>query len=281
MTVEAKRTWLVTGASRGLGRAVTSTVLDAGEHVVAAVRDPASVSDLLACHPSSLTVVALDVARRADVFAAVARAQAVTGGIDVLVNNAGYGLAGAVEEVSEQQVRDLLDVNLLGALWCVQAVLPGMRERGSGHIFQLSSVAGLRAYPNLGLYCASKWALEGFSDALADEVAPFGIGVTIVEPGEFRTQWSAGSLDRAQPLAAYDDVLAKRRHGLSGAFADVQPGDPSRIGPALLEVLRAPAPPRRLLLGNGAIDSIPQVYQERLAGWAQWEKLARSVDFPA
>jgi NAD(P)-dependent dehydrogenase (short-subunit alcohol dehydrogenase family) len=154
-----------------------------------------------------------------------------------------------------------------------------MRERGTGRIFQISSVAGLTTYPNLGLYCASKWALEGWSDALAQEVASFGIRVTIVELGEFRTEWSAGSLARAEPLAAYDDILATRRHGLSGAYAHLQPGDPRRAGEALLKLLQAEEPPRRVLLGGGAADLIPQVYRDRLAAWERWDGLARSVDF--
>ncbi|RZU51639.1 NADP-dependent 3-hydroxy acid dehydrogenase YdfG [Krasilnikovia cinnamomea] len=280
MTADRQRTWFITGASRGLGRAFAEVALDAGERVVATARDTAGLAGLVDRYGTDRVVpLRLDVRDRAAVHSAVRDGVAAAGAVDVLVNNAGYGLAGAVEEVSEEQVRDQFDVNVFGALWCTQAVLPFMREHGSGHILQISSVAGLTTYPNLGMYCASKWALEGLSETLAQEVAAFGIHVTLVELGEFRTEWSAGSLVRAAPLAAYDDVLAKRRHGLSGAYAHLQPGDPRRAGEALLEVVRADSPPRRLLLGNGAADLIPQVYRQRLDEWAQWEKLARAADF--
>ncbi|MBB5783207.1 oxidoreductase [Nonomuraea jabiensis] len=280
-TTSRPRRWLVTGASRGLGRAVAEAALAAGDTVIATARKPAALNDLVAAHGDRAVALPLDVTDRQAVFAAVERAVELAGGIDVLVNNAGHGLAGAVEEVSETQAREELEVNFFGALWCVQAVLPVLRRRGGGHIFQMSSIAGVTTYPNLGLYCASKWALEGLSETLAQEVAGFGIRVTIVEPGEFRTEWSAGSMVRAVPLAAYDDVLAKRRHGLSGVYAHLQPGDPARLGQALLEVLDADPPPLRLLLGRGAAELAPRVLRERVAGWEPWRELAEKVDFDA
>jgi NAD(P)-dependent dehydrogenase (short-subunit alcohol dehydrogenase family) len=155
-----------------------------------------------------------------------------------------------------------------------------MRRQRSGHIVQVSSLGGTTAFPGTGLYHASKWALEGLSESLALEVAPFGIGVTILEPGPFRTDWNGTSMDRAQPLAAYDQVLAQRRHQLSGAFAGSQPGDPRRAAQALLDVLASGQPPRRLLLGSAAADNAPRACQQRLAEWSQWEQLARSADFP-
>ncbi|MDQ3403044.1 MAG: oxidoreductase [Actinomycetota bacterium] len=273
------RKWLITGASRGLGRAFTDAALDAGDLVVATARNPETLQDLVDKHGDRAVVLPLDVTDRTAVLATVSAAAEQVGGIDVLVNNAGYGLAGAVEEVSERQARDQMDVNFFGALWCAQAVLPIMRRQGSGHIFQISSIAALTAYPNLGMYSASKWALDGLSDALAQEVAGFGIGVTIVELGEFRTAWSAGSMVRADPMPEYDEVLAKRRVGLSGAYADVQPGDPRKAGEALLAVLASAKPPVRLLLGRGCADLAPRVYRERIEEWATWDDLARSVDF--
>ncbi|MEV7009991.1 oxidoreductase [Streptosporangium sp. NPDC051022] len=278
-TSSRPRRWFVTGASRGLGRAFAEAALAAGETVVATAREVGTLRDLVTEYGERAVTLPLDVTDRPAVFAAVKEAVALVGGVDVLVNNAGYGLAGAVEEVSEAEARDELEVNLFGALWCVQAVLPVLREQGGGHIFQVSSIAGITAYPNLGLYCASKWALEGLSEALAQEVAGFGVTVTIVEPGEFRTGWSAGSLVRATPLAAYDEVLAKRRHGLSGAYAHLQPGDPAKAGRALLEVLAADRPPLRLLLGRGAADLAPRVYGERLREWESWRELAVGADF--
>ncbi|MET8060280.1 oxidoreductase [Streptomyces microflavus] len=279
MTGRAARTWLVTGASRGLGRAIAETALAAGDVVVATARRPETLHDLTATYGDRVVPLALDVSDRAAAFAVVRQAVDAVGRIDVLLNNAGYGLSGGVEEVSEAQARAQLDVNFFGALWVTQAVLPVMRRQGSGHILQMSSTAGITTYPNIGLYHASKWALEGLSETLAQEVAGFGIHVTLVEPGEFRTEWSAGSMVRASPMTEYDEVLARRRHGMSGAYADVQPGDPRRAGEALLRILDADKPPLRLLLGTNAADLAPRVYQERLQEWERWDTLARTTDF--
>ncbi|MFD8145165.1 oxidoreductase [Streptomyces sp. NPDC059708] len=280
MTEGTPRVWFVTGASRGLGRAVAEAVLEAGDTVVATARRVEALGGLVERFGARVIPMTLDVSDRAAVFATVAEAAERAGRIDVLLNNAGYGLAGAVEEVTEQQVRDQFDVNFLGALWTTQAVLPLMRRQGSGHLLQMSSIAGVTTYPNLGLYCASKWALEAMGETLAQEVAGFGIKVTLIEAGEFRTDWSASSLVRATPKTAYDTVLAKRRHGLSGAFAHLQPGDPRRAGAALLKLVEAPDPPLRLLLGTTAADRAPTALHERLTGWQQWAPLAPTTDFP-
>lgn len=278
MSQERVRTWLVTGASRGLGRVVVEAVLEAGERVVATSRTPGSLSDLEEVHGDRLVPLTLDVTDRSAVLDAFASAAEATGGVDVLVNNAGYGLAGAVEEVGEQLVRDQFDVNFLGALWAVQGVLPIMRRQGQGNIFQISSIAAVATYPNLGIYCASKWALEAMSETLAQEVAGHGIRVTIVQLGELRTAWSADSMVRAEPMSAYDDVLASRRHGLSGAFADRQPGSPRRAAQVLLDVVDRDDLPLRLLLGTGAAALAPQVYRNRLDEWQRWSALAPVVD---
>ncbi len=274
------RTWLVTGASRGLGRAFCEVALEAGDAVVATARRPEQLDDLVAAHPERALAVALDVTDRAAVDRVVHEAAGFTGRIDVLVNNAGYGLAGGVEEASEQEVRDQFEVNVFGALWCTQAVLPVMRAQGSGHLFQVSSVGGVAAFPNTGIYHASKWALEGFSESLAQEVAGFGIGVTIVEPGPFRTDWNGDSMVRATPMPEYDDVLGARREAMSGAHARTQKGDPRRAGEALLRVLASDRPPLRLLLGAMAADIAPARYAERLAEWSTWDEAARGADFP-
>ncbi|MFF4324703.1 oxidoreductase [Streptomyces sp. NPDC001568] len=279
MSGQRTRVWLITGASRGLGQAIAEVVLDAGDTVVATARDSSSLDALVDRYGDRVVPLALDVTDRAEVFAVVAEAAERTGRIDVVLNNAGYGLAGAVEEVAEQQVRDQFDVNFFGALWVTQAVLPVMRRQGGGHLLQMSSIAGVTTYPNLGMYCASKWALEAVSETLAQEAEGFGVKVTLVEAGEFRTDWSAGSMVRAVPKAAYDGVLAKRRHGLSGAYAHLQPGDPRKAGEALLKLVDAEAPPLRVLLGNGAADLAPSVLRDRLATWEEWDALARTTDY--
>lgn len=279
MTLLSPRTWFITGASRGLGRAFAEVALEAGDSVVATARRPEQLDDLVAAHPGKAVVLALDVTDKIAVEKVVAEAAAFTGRLDVLVNNAGYGLAGGVEEASEQEVREQFEVNVFGALWCTQAVLPLMREQQGGHLFQISSIGGVAGFLNTGTYHASKWALEGFSESLAQEVASFGIGVTIVEPGPFRTDWNGDSMMRATPMPAYDDILGGRREAMSGALARTQAGDPRKAGDALLRVLDSPTPPRRLLLGKLAADVGPATYQQRLAEWAEWDSVARSADF--
>ena len=280
MTAKTPRTWLITGGGRGLGRAFADVALDVGDAVVVTARDVHQLDDLVGAHPGRALALPLDVTDRSAVAEVVRDAAGLTGRIDVLVNNAGYGLAGGVEEVNEQQVRDQFEVNLFGALWCTQAVLPVMRAQGTGHIFQISSIGGVAAFLNTGIYHASKWALEGLSESLAQEVAGFGIGVTIVEPGAFRTDFNGDSMVRATPMLAYDEVLRDRRDAHSGAYARTQPGDPHRAGRALLSVLESDAPPRRLLLGAAAADLGPSTYRQRLAVWADWDQVARAADFP-
>ena len=281
MSIPTPRTWFITGASRGLGRAFAEVALEAGDSVVATARKAEQLSDLVEQHPGKAFALALDVTDKAAVETVVAEAKGFTGRLDVLVNNAGYGLAGGVEEASEQEVRDQFEVNVFGALWCTQAVLPIMREQGAGHLFQISSIGGVAGFLNTGIYHASKWALEGFSESLAQEVAGFGIGVTIVEPGPFRTDWNGDSMTRATPLPAYDGVLGDRRTAMNGDLARTQAGDPRRAGEALITVLESATPPRRLLLGVLAADVGPATYQARLAEWAQWDSVARASDFPA
>ena len=273
------RTWLVTGASRGLGRAFAEVALEAGDAVVATARKAEQLQDLIGAHPDRALALQLDVTDREQVLAVVAEATQFRGRLDVLVNNAGYGLAGAVEEAGEQQVRDQFEVNVFGALWCTQAVLPVMRAQRAGHLFQISSIGGVAGFLNTGIYHASKWALEGFSESLAQEVAPFGIGVTIVEPGPFRTDWNGDSMARATPIPAYDDILGARREAMSGSQARTQAGDPRKAGQALLQVLASDTPPRRLLLGALAADTAPSIYQQRLQEWASWDAVARGADF--
>ncbi len=275
---ESDRVWLITGAGRGLGRAFTEEAVRGGDKVIATVRSDPARRELAAAYGDAVLAVALDVTDRAAVHAAVEQGLMHFGHLDVLVNNAGYGLAGGVEEISEDQARRQMEVNFFGALWCTQAVLPVMRAQRAGHIFQISSLGGLIALPNTSCYNASKWALEGLSDSLSQEVSEFGIRVTIVEPGPFRSDWNGGSMDRAAPLPDYDDVLGLRREALSGAHAFTQPGDPAGAARALMTVLRSDQPPLRLLLGAMAADTAPAVYRDRLKEFAEWDEVARAAD---
>jgi NAD(P)-dependent dehydrogenase (short-subunit alcohol dehydrogenase family) len=270
---------MITGAGRGLGRSFARTALEAGDDVIATARSADALAGLVAEYGSRVTPVVVDITDEAAVKAAVDDAVGRRGRIDVLVNNAGYGLTGAVEEVLESDIRDQFAVNFYGVLWCTRAVLPHMRDVGGGHIFQISSVGGVIALPNTSMYHASKWAVEGMSESLALEVAQFGIKVTIVEPGPFRSDWNGTSLRRSPRMTQYDRVLASRRDALSGEFAFTQPGDPRLAGQALLTVLESDDPPLRLLLGGNAADLAPRTYQRRLDEWARWDDLARSADF--
>jgi NAD(P)-dependent dehydrogenase (short-subunit alcohol dehydrogenase family) len=274
------RVWLISGASRGLGRAFAEAALEVGDTVVAAARRPETLAELVEEYGSRVAPVTLDVTDRAQVLSVVEGTLETQGRIDVLVNNAGYGLAGGVEEVTEEQARHQMEVNFFGALWCTQAVLAPMRRQRRGHIFQISSMGGVAAFLNTGVYHASKWALEGLSESLAQEVAPFGIRVTIIEPGPFRTDWNGDSLTRATPMEVYDAVLGARREAHSGKFARTQPGDPRGAAQALLRVLASDDPPLRLLLGTQAADLAPQIYHRRLEEWARWDETAREADFP-
>lgn len=199
--MDTRQTWLITGANRGLGRALTEAALEDGHAVLATVRGPHHLPD-----HDRLTVHHLDVRDREDARKAVARAVEVYGCLDVLVNNAGYGLIGMIEEVGEAEARAIVDTDLLGPLWLSQAAVPVMRDHGTGHIVQISTVGAVGTMPSLGLYNAAKWGLEGFSEALAAEVRPFGIRVTIAEPGETDTEWGTASMQFSTPHAAYDDL---------------------------------------------------------------------------
>lgn len=275
------RTWLITGASRGLGRSLVEAVLDHGERVVATARDASSLDDLVAKYGDDrLLRRDLDVTDRSAVFAVTEEIARTAGRIDVLVANAGYGLAGGVEEVSEAEARDQVEVNLFGALWSIQAVLPTMRAQGSGHVIPISSVGGVGAFPNTGLYHATKWGLEGLSESLAQEVAGHGIRVTIVEPGPFRTDWNGTSMVRATPMSAYDEVLGPRREAMDGRGAFTQPGDPYRAGQAMISVVESDDPPLRLLLGAMAADLGPQLWRGRIELAEKWRQTSVDADFP-
>lgn len=274
------RVWLITGASSGLGRAMAEAALAAGDTVVGAARSAQALDDLVAVDPARASAMSLDVTDRARTPDAVREVLDLHGRIDVLVNAAGYALVGAVEETSAAELREIMEVHFFAAAALTTAVLPGMRERGSGAIVQLTSMGGRMSFPGVGAYSASKFALEGLSEALAAEVAPFGVRVLIVEPGAFRTGLHrTGSRRETTPLPAYEQVVGPAREQ-QAAFDGRQPGDPARAAAAVLEALAADDPPLRLVLGSDAADAIGGSLDASRAELAKWEELSRSTDFP-
>lgn len=268
-TSTTARTWLVTGASRGLGRAFTEAALAAGDRVAAlsrTLRDDDQREGLLQ--------LAADVRDPASVRAAVDRAVGAFGRLDVVVNNAGTMSYGFVEEFTEAQVRAQLETNFFGAVWVTQAVAPVLRRQGSGHLVQVSSIGGLAGFAGTGLYSASKFALEGLSEAVAHELAEFGVHVTVVEPGGYWTDLYA-AMDTAAPLPAYDTL----RERLAAQFAENSvDSEPRLAAEAIMTLVDSPRPPRRLLLGGTAYDVAVAVTDERRRTWAEWEAVSRAAE---
>jgi NAD(P)-dependent dehydrogenase (short-subunit alcohol dehydrogenase family) len=252
----AGRTWFVTGCSSGLGRALCERLLESGERVVATARDVTKIMDFRERFADRAVVLPLDITDNASVAAAVGAAVSLAGGVDVLVNNAGYGLVGALEEVDEQAVKDAFDANVYGAYRLIRAFLPHMRARKSGHILNISSMAGFVGGPGFCFYSATKFALEGLSEALAKEVAPFGVRVTLVEPGPFRTDFrSEKSLRCAPPMAAYAETIGRFRTMLIDTDGQ-QPGDPRKAADAMMAVVASDNPPMRLPLGEVCMQAM-------------------------
>ena len=270
----ADRIWFITGASRGFGREWTKAALERGDRVAATARDTATLDDLVAEHGDALLPLALDVTDRDAAFAAVRQAHERFGRLDIVINNAGYGQFGMVEELSEADARDQIETNLFGALWVTQAALPFLREQGSGHIIQVSTIGGVNAFPGIGLYHASKWGLEGFSQALAAEVAGFGIKVTLVEPAGFSTDWRGPSAVVADPMPEYEEIRNYRAARSTDANELWEPGDPQATGPAILELVDAEEPPLRTFFGTGTLDMIRAEYAKRIENWENWDHLA-------
>jgi NAD(P)-dependent dehydrogenase (short-subunit alcohol dehydrogenase family) len=266
------KTWFITGTSRGFGREWAIAALDRGDKVAATARDLATLDDLVAKYGDAILPIKLDVTDRDAAFAAVSQAHERFGRLDVVVNNAGYGHFGMVEEVSEAEIRAQLETNVLGALWVTQAALPYMREQGSGHILQVSSIGGVSAFRNTGAYHASKWALEGFSQSLAQEVAEFGIKVTLIEPAGYSTDWSGSSAVRSAPLPAYDGVREEADRSRAKRFT--APGNPVATREAILKVVDSDNPPLRLFLGESPLSIAVADYGSRLSTWAQWQQVA-------
>lgn len=266
--------WLITGTSRGFGREWTQAALERGDKVAATARNTDTLQDLVEQFGDSILPLTLDVANHDDCFVAVKTAFEHFGRLDVVVNNAGYGQFGMVEEISEAEARAQMETNFFGALWVTQAALPYLRQQGSGHILQVSSIGGIGAFPNLSMYHASKWALEGFSEALSQEVAEFGIHVTLIEPGGFSTDWSGPSAARAQPIAAYDSARERR----AASRSTWKSGDPKATSAAIFAVVDAGSPPLRLLLGEFATNFVGPLYAKRLEEWEEWKEVSRAAD---
>ncbi len=274
-------TWFITGCSTGFGRTLAQAVLARGWNAVVTARDPATVADIVAGHEATALGLKLDVTEESQIAAAVQQAEARFGGIDVLVNNAGYGFRGAVEEASQAEIRQLFDVNFFGLIAMTQAVLPGMRARGSGHIINISSIAGRLSHPGSGYYSASKFAVEGMSDGLRKELKPLGISVTVVEPSGFRTDFAGRSLQQsAKVIDAYANTAGLRRKEKDTSHGK-QPGDPVRAANAIIAAVESPNPPFRLLLGQDALKRARAELDDQRREVEAWAEVAAGADSPA
>ena len=273
-----KRNWLITGCSTGLGRALAEVLIAKGKYVFATARKPEEIRDLVAGHDNA-RALKLDVTVAADIAAAAAEAEKA-GGVDVLVNNAGYGYLTAIEEGDEQGYRAQFETNVFGLIAMTKAVLPAMRKRGSGHIINIASVGGLVGNPGSGYYAGTKFAVVGFSEALSKEVAAFGIKVTVVEPGPFRTDWAGRSLQSSpHPIEAYAETVHARLKQVSG-YSGRQVGDPVRAAEAMITVVDSPNPPLNLVLGAPGLKMVREKLAALTAEIDRWEALTLSADYP-
>jgi NAD(P)-dependent dehydrogenase (short-subunit alcohol dehydrogenase family) len=273
------KTWLVTGVSSGFGRALAQAALSRGDRVVGTLRQEAQCAEFAALAPGRAFGVVLDVRNHDDVQRVVGEIESTVGPVDVLVNNAGYGYEGSIEEASMADVRAQFDVNVFGAISVIQAVLPFMRKRRAGRILNVTSMGGLMTFPGVGIYHGSKFALEGINETLAKEVAEFGIKVTAIEPGSFRTDWAGRSMQRgARTIADYDASFEPIREARA-ARSGKQPGDPLKAAQAILQVADAANPPVHLLLGSDALALV----RAKLDGLKQeidaWEHVTVGTDF--
>ena len=273
------RIWLITGCSSGLGLALATAVLARGDRVIATARDPGALADLAARYPATCRARALDVTDSAQVTAVVAEGAAAFGRLDVVVNNAGYGLVGALEELGAQQIARNFSVNLFGALDVIRAALPFLRAQGSGHLVNISAAAAIANYPGFSIYGATKRALEGVSESLAAELKPLGINVTIVQPGPFRTAFVSRSMERAeQHIAAYDRTSGKFLRLLETMHGR-QPGDPAKAAEAIIAAVASDTPPLRLVLGKYAHDKTRRTVADAEKERAAWEHVGLPTEF--
>lgn len=272
--------WLITGCSTGFGRELAQQAIARGFNVVVTARNAQKVADLVEGHEQHALALALDVTDSATIDRAVQTALETFGAIDVLVNNAGYGYQSSVEEGVEAEIRAQFDANVFGLFAMTRAVLPAMRQARSGHIINITSVAGLIGFPGSGYYAASKHAVEGWSDALAAEGAPLGIKVTCVEPGPFRTDWAGRSLHQTENrLADYAETAGARMKNTAG-YSGKQPGDPARAAAAMIAISEEENPPRHLVMGAFGFEAVTGKLRERLAQIEAWKETTLGTDFP-
>jgi NAD(P)-dependent dehydrogenase (short-subunit alcohol dehydrogenase family) len=278
MISQQQRIWFITGCSSGFGRALTEAVLEHGDSVVATARQFQRLEDLAIQFGNRILILPLDVTQSTDIQVAVQQAINTFGQIDVLVNNAGYGMFGAVEEVNDQDVRRQFETNVYGALNVTRAVLPHLRRQRSGHILNISSSGGFVGFAGAGIYCASKFALEGWSEALAKEVATLGIHVTIVEPGAFRTAFNGKLISPQQAIADYAETSAQMLEWLRQMDGQ-QPGDPKKAAVAMIEAVKHPNPPLRLVLGADTLEVIHAKLEAVAADLEAWKDISMNTAF--
>jgi NAD(P)-dependent dehydrogenase (short-subunit alcohol dehydrogenase family) len=276
----ASRTWLITGVSSGFGRELTQQLLDRGDRVVGSVRNTGKVADLLERHPETFRAEVLDVTDTAAVHEVVDRSFAELGRIDVIISNAGYGLFGAAEELTDAQVEQIIATNLTGSIQLIRSALPHLRAQGGGRIIQISTYGGQVAFPGNSLYHASKWGIEGFVESVAQEAAPFGIGMTIVEPGGARTEFRYGSAQVADLMDVYDDTPAHGFLAMLDPANGLAPGDPARMATRIIESADLEPAPLRMVLGSQALDVTLATLRNRVADFEQQTAVAASTDFP-
>jgi NAD(P)-dependent dehydrogenase (short-subunit alcohol dehydrogenase family) len=281
MTEDRRKAWMITGVSSGFGSAIARAALDRGDLVIGTVRHDRDQAAFEAIAPGRSIGMLLDVRDEAAIRAAVAAAETITGGIDILVQNAGYGLIGGVEETSLAEMRAQFEVNVFGAVAVLQAALPAMRARGSGRLLVITSVSGIVGWPGLGVYSGSKFALEGVCETLAQEVEPLGIKLTMIEPGGFKTEFGKGSRLRTERVIADYAATVGVNRGILEDHAGYEPGDPAKAAAVILTVADMPAPPLRLLLGSDALSYARGKLEAQIAEIAAWEAVTTTTDFGA
>ena len=276
----SQRTWFITGVSSGFGRQLADQLLERGDRVVGTVRDTDKVADLLERYPEAFHAEVLDVTDTAAIRQVVERSFSRLGRIDVIISNAGYGLFGAAEELTDKQVEHIVATNLVGSIQLIRAALPHLRAQGGGRVIQISSYGGQVAFPGNSMYHATKWGIEGFVESVAQEVASFGIGMTIIEPGGARTEFRYGSAQVAELMPIYDETPAHSFRRMLDPKNGLAPGDPARMAARIIESVNVEPAPLRMVLGSQALEGTLTTLRKRIADFETQKELAASTDFP-